>query len=295
MKTKTIIIIGLISIGTILGATLGGTHRFADNSEQGHPQKPETLGNSNIKNAYFDNNPSNDKTLLSMQQTINQLQNTLQMEIEKRKKLEQKVALLNKKFNLDIHNDTENANSRESFETTTVNPPSPQPKQTDFNEQAMVNVGVDPSKINNLKDTYEKAEMDRLYLRDQATREGWITSDRYTKAIAEIDNRTASVRDQLTEKEYDAYLYATGSANRVLVESVIGNSPASNAGIQVGDTILKYNNQRIFSWNDLTSATSSGDPNETVSVTIVRNGQEQQLYIPRGPMGIRLSTDSVAP
>lgn len=230
-----------------------------------------------------------------MQQTISELQNSLRQEIEKRKKLEEKVALLNQKFNMDFQNNSENPDSSNTSETATVNPTSSQSKQSDFNVQAMVNVGVDPSKINNLKDTYEKAEMDRLYLRDQATREGWITSDRYAKAVAEIDSRTATVRNQLTDKEYDAYLYATGRANRVLVESVIGNSPASNAGIQVGDTILKYNNARIFSWNDLTSATSSGDPNETVSVTIVRNGQEQQLYIPRGPMGIRLSTDSVAP
>ena len=205
------------------------------------------------------------------------------------------VAALDKKFNINVHNDIESDETSNSIDTPSETSASLQQKQTDFNEQAMVNVGVDPAKINNLKQTYEKAEMDRLYLRDKATREGWISSDRYAKAVAEIDERTSSARNQLSEKEYDAYLYATGRANRVLVESVIGNSPASNAGIQIGDTILMYNNNRIYSWNDLTSATSSGNPDETVSVTIVRNGQEQQLYIPRGPMGIRLTTDSVAP
>jgi len=295
MHTKTIIIIGLISIGTVLGATLGGGHRFGNHSETVKSDILNSTAKSGSTTSSFNFGTTSNQTLQSMQQTIDELKNSLQQEIDKRKQLEEKLASLDKKINGDIHNENESEDKSNTAPTTNATTASLQQKQSDFDEQAMVNVGVDPGKINNLKETYEKAEMDRLYLRDQATREGWINSDRYSKAVAEIDNRTKSARNQLSEKEYDAYLYATGRANRVLVASVIGNSPASNAGIQVGDTILKYNNERIYSWNDLTSATNSGNPNETVSVTIVRNGQEQQLYIPRGPIGIRLTTDSVAP
>jgi S1-C subfamily serine protease len=75
----------------------------------------------------------------------------------------------------------------------------------------------------------------------------------------------------------------------------LGGSPAANAGIKAGDTILQYGNKRIYSWNDLTTATSEGSAETTVTVTVERNGQQQQVYVPRGPLGIRLTTDSVLP
>jgi S1-C subfamily serine protease len=159
----------------------------------------------------------------------------------------------------------------------------------------MLDAGVDPVKVNFIKQSFEQAEMDKLYLRDQAKREGWINSKRYTDASKEIADRTKALREELNETEYDAYLYAAGRSNRVIVSSLLSTSPASNAGIEPGDTILKYDNKRVYNWSDLTNATSEGAPTDTVTVTIERNGQLQQVYLPRGPLGIRLTTDSVAP
>ncbi|KPJ97167.1 MAG: hypothetical protein AMJ55_00100 [Gammaproteobacteria bacterium SG8_15] len=164
-----------------------------------------------------------------------------------------------------------------------------------FNEQALMDAGIDQAKVSYIKNVFEQAEMDKLYLRDQATREGWTGSERFNDAMKEISDRTSELRAQLNDDEYDAYLYAAGRSNRVIVESVLSNSPASNAGIQAGDVILSYDNKRIYSWTDLTGATSEGAANTTVAVTIIRNDQRQQVYIPRGPMGVRLTTDSVAP
>ena len=158
-----------------------------------------------------------------------------------------------------------------------------------------MDAGVDQTKVSYIKNVFEQAEMDKLYLRDQATREGWMGSERFNDAMKEIADRTSALRAQLNDDEYDAYLYAAGRSNRVIVESVLSNSPASNAGIQAGDVILSYDNKRIYSWTDLTGATSEGAANTTVAVTIIRNDQRQQVYIPRGPMGVRLTTDSVAP
>ena len=159
----------------------------------------------------------------------------------------------------------------------------------------MLDAGVDPIKVRTIKDAFEQAEMDKLYLRDQAKREGWINEKRYTDAAKEIADRTKALRGELNENEYDAYLFAAGRSNRVIVSSTLSTSPASNAGIQPGDTILKYDNKRVYNWSDLTTATSEGSPSDTVPVIIERNGQQQQVYIPRGPLGIRLTTDSVAP
>ena len=299
MNTKIVTFIGLIGVGAVLGATLRGT----DNTNQPSLKPVLTSADSAPASTVGEFTPvvetSSDKIgMQDIQNALTGLQKQLQQEIEKRKQLEKKVARLEK----NIKSDSSNNNEQSSSASDSAIENAPNPHQPDssgqrnwFNQQAMLDAGVDPGKVNYIKDTFEQAEMDRLYLQDQATREGWINSERYTKELQEINNRTADLRNQLNEKEFDSYLYAAGLPNRVLVQSVLSTSPANNAGIQAGDTILKYDNKRVFNWSDLTGATRGGNPNETVSVTVERDGQTQQLYMPRGPMGIRLTTDSVAP
>ena len=190
--------------------------------------------------------------------------------MSQRKKLETKVALLEKQLGNSSSEISVEAEEADSEPTPTPDSPANPhqgsffgpsgARQNDqwFNEQAMLDAGVDPTKVNFIKDSFEQAEMDKLYLRDQATREGWINTKRYTDSVKEIEDRTKALRNELSETEYDAYLFAAGRANRVIVSSLLGASPASSAGIQAGDTILKYDNKRIYSWSDLTTATSDG-------------------------------------
>ena len=81
---------------------------------------------------------------------------------------------------------------------------------------------------------------------------------------------------------------AEGRNNRVRIEGVIDNSAAALAGIETGDIILRYSDERIFSFRDLRTATTSGDRDQPVTVQVIRDGEVVDLDIPRGPMGVNL-------
>jgi len=303
MKRQILVFAGLISVGVVLGATIMHAQNESDTSPDTDIQRM-TLKSKFSQDSHTPPDITEHTNLSSVNQALADLQNRLQQETENRKKLELKIAALEKQLSSGSATEKSTVSNTEDSENTTPDNPH-QAGITGqrfaggndqwFNEQAMLDAGIDSTKVNFIKQSFEQAEMDKLYLRDQATREGWINTKRYTDAAKEIIDRTDALQNQLSESEYDAYLYAAGRSNRVIVSSLLSSSPASNAGIQPGDTILKYNNKRVYDWSDLTAATSEGSPNETVTVTIERNGQLQQVYLPRGPLGVRLTTDSVAP
>jgi len=307
IKRQALLLTGLLGIGVALGATIVSTSHQPDKSssfDDSRAKLKASLDQQNITSTTASDTVPSETAMESGISSLDQLRNELKQEIESRKKLENKVAILEKLLNTSSSTGTSVPSETETSTSSPIqNPHEPgnsgagfSTQSNDwFNEQAMLDAGIDPVKVNTIKQAFEQAEMDKLYLRDQATREGWMNTKRYTDSAKEIADRTRNLRNELNESEYDAYLYASGQSNRVIVSSTLSTSPASNAGIKPGDTILKYDNKRVYNWSDLTSATSEGSPSDTVSVTIERNGQLQQVYLPRGPLGIRLTTDSVAP
>ena len=163
-----------------------------------------------------------------------------------------------------------------------------------FDEQALIEGGMDSVQASQLKAFFEQLEMERLYLRDQAAREGWDRA-RLRDEFRQLDDKEESLRDQLGESAYDAYLYASGQPNRVAVTSVLASAQAGQAGIEAGDHILRYDNQRVYNWRDLRTATTSGEISDVVEVEVDRDGETLQFYLARGPLGIRMDSLSVAP
>ena len=92
----------------------------------------------------------------------------------------------------------------------------------------------------------------------------------------------------------------TASTGDVRVRSVAANSPAQNAGIQVGDIVRSIDGRQITRANDLVSYVTSRarlHPDQEVTLEIERNGRPLQplTAIPRaeppegeGPLGIGL-------
>ena len=295
MNHKLLTFIGLISVGVVIGATLDALNKPEATSTDTQKADRNTAANS-LSNPFSATNNSNTDDMSDLKQTLQLLQQQVQEEIQNRQQLERKVALLEQE--LIPAGDKNNTDTSEVPASGTSSPHRPGTFSQNvnwFNEQALIDAGVDQTKVSRIKNVFEQAEMDKLYLRDQARREGWINSRRYSDATKEIADRTNALRSELSAEEYDAYLYAAGRSNRVIIESVLSNSPASNAGMLPGDVILTYDNKRIYNWSDLTGATSEGTANSTVAVTIVRDDQQQQVYVPRGPLGVRLRTDSAAP
>lgn len=140
-----------------------------------------------------------------------------------------------------------------------------------------------------------RIELDRLNLRDQASREGWMGSDRYREALNAMSEEGSSLREEIGDSAWDRYLYLTGEDNRVAVSSVIPGSAAEAAGLQPGDLIESYAGGQPFGYNDLRQATIEGEKGELVAVRIRRRDRLIDAWVPRGPLGVRLGMTRAEP
>lgn len=142
----------------------------------------------------------------------------------------------------------------------------------------------------------DRNELDRLELRDLAIREGWFRTDRYRQEVRRLSEETPDLRAEVGDEIYDRYLFASGHDNRVQVTSVINGSPAEAAGIQPGDVVDSYGGEQIFTQAELRGATSDGELGEMVPVRLRRaNGSKVQIWLPRGPLGVRMGRTRADP
>lgn len=155
--------------------------------------------------------------------------------------------------------------------------------------------GIDPYTAEDIVRRQNRLELERLDLRDKAIREGTIGTAEFRQQMLALRDQEVTIREEIDENAYESYLYHTGQPNRVAVDSVIMGSAAENSGIQPGDVILRYGNQRVYNSRDLRGATTAGERDEPVAVTISRRGSEMTLTIPRGPLGVRMSASSEDP
>ena len=162
-------------------------------------------------------------------------------------------------------------------------------------EQRLIDAGFDPMTAADLQRRMDAQQMDQLYLRDRATREGWINTRRFRREANNLRNNQGSMRAELSDTDYDRFLFATGQPNRVGVASVLATSPASKAGLQSGDTLLSYDGVQLFDVRQLIDVSTRGDAGETVVLEVLRDGQKTAVYIPRGPLGFNPNIMSVDP
>ena len=155
--------------------------------------------------------------------------------------------------------------------------------------------GVDPVLAEDIVRRQGQVELERLELRDQAIRDGSIGTPEFREKMRELRDQDVSIREEVNELAYDRYLYQSGQPNRIAVDSVILGSAAEQNGIQPGDMILRYEGRSVYNHRDLRSATSAGERDELVNVTVARNGSELTVTMPRGPLGVRLSPMFVDP
>ena len=81
----------------------------------------------------------------------------------------------------------------------------------------------------------------------------------------------------------------------MVIASIIPGSAAEIAGLSPGDVVMSYAGERIFSTNELQSATRSGVRGEFVAMNVDREGQRLFFDIQRGPMGVTLNREQQNP
>lgn len=165
----------------------------------------------------------------------------------------------------------------------------------ELNQETMIAAGVDPGVASEFMRRQSQLEMQRLELRDTASREGWVDSERFLAELRELDGDVGVLREEIGDDAYDRFLYLNGQPNRITVASVIDESPAQMAGMQAGDVVLGYADSRVFSYADLRNATRAGERSEYVVMRVQRQGETLELSVPRGPLGIRMDSDRLDP
>lgn len=156
-------------------------------------------------------------------------------------------------------------------------------------ERALIAAGVDAPTVEEIRRRRDELSLAEVYLRDQATREGWLGTPRFNEEMAEIARERVSMREEIGDDAYDRYLAALGHPNRVRVEEVFTGSPAEQAGLQAGDVVLRYGDARIFVPSDLVDETHGGASGESVRIEVLRGAERIAIDVPRGPLGVSVT------
>ena len=161
--------------------------------------------------------------------------------------------------------------------------------------ESLLAAGLDEQSARDLQRRTDQYQLARLELFDQATREGWSDTDQLNDRLETLNDSQPDLRTELGETAFDRYLYESGRPNRVSIASVIDGSAADLAGVQAGDMIFTYADERIFNVQDLQDATRAGNRGEYVTLLIDRNGEIERTDIERGPMGVTLQSSRQEP
>lgn len=155
--------------------------------------------------------------------------------------------------------------------------------------------GIPAATAEAIRDQVSQNRLAMLRLRDRAQREGWVNSSRYVKELGDLMKLSQDIHDQYGDDVYDRYLYASERANRVSAVAVYPGSSAAASGIQTGDLVLSYAQKNIYAMNDLKNATLEGEAGESVLVVLDRGGSRFSITVPRGPLGIEMRMERIAP
>lgn len=164
-----------------------------------------------------------------------------------------------------------------------------------YNIDNLIRGGIDPAVAEDIVRRKNAVELRRLELQDQATRNDYLNTQRYFDELELINQSDIDLRDELGDERYDKYLFDSKQNNRIRINAVMLDSPAEQAGIEQGDIVLSYDNQRMFSWRELKAATAEGELGEYVSITIYRSGEIFSFTVPRGTLGVQLGASRLAP
>ena len=100
------------------------------------------------------------------------------------------------------------------------------------------------------------------------------------------DSPETTLRAELGEADYERYRTAMGQPTSVGVADVLASSPGERAGLLPGDEIVAYAGNRVYDVGELNALTLEGTSGESVVLDVRRDGQNVQLVMPRGPIGI---------
>jgi predicted metalloprotease with PDZ domain len=145
----------------------------------------------------------------------------------------------------------------------------------------LVEAGFSPDQALHITERESELQLEALYAQYDAIRDG-EPSGPLTNRFDQQDQ----LRQELGDASYERYLDATGQSTSIGVQRVMDGSPGQAAGLQTGDEVIAYAGERVFNISDLNQLILEGAPGQPVVMDVLRDGQQIQLYVPRGPIGI---------
>jgi hypothetical protein len=146
-----------------------------------------------------------------------------------------------------------------------------------YRKERLVANGFAPDRADWIVQRTEQLRMEALQAQYDARRGG---------RPVEMDASDETLRAELGEADYERYLEAYGRQTTIPVRDVLASSPAERSGLKPGDEIVAYAGKRVFDLRELNGLTFQGTPGESVVVEVRRDGQNIQVVMPRGPLGI---------
>jgi hypothetical protein len=277
---QSLLLIAVLCLGILAGYYLlrgtapdpGGTNADAP------PVTPE------VTRPYPDNP---DDTLSRLQQRLTQAE-------QERVWLSERVAVLEEVIGkLGTYPDT--GTGTPATETNGETAPAAPAQTFRSSIEALIATGIPAEQAALIQARLDEYDLKQLYIKDRASREGWLKTPRYNKELRQARNAYRELRAEIGDDAYDRMLYALGRVNRVAVRDIMQNSTAEQYGLRANDRIIEYDSQRVFTSQELNALITQGTAGTLVLVRVQRDEQQLDFYLPSGPIGIRLAPSRELP
>jgi hypothetical protein len=279
-----------MGVGVILLVALGVGLGLADSlGSRGRDRRPDATPNAATdQSGSFDpgripggtlNAATDDRDL---REVVEGLRESLEEQIRRHEELRAEVALMRVGMS-GAASEVQDEEDADRKETPYANGWQAAGPAEGFDDGRLLQAGLHPSDAERLRAAWERVTLEEMALKDAARREGWYGKKRYRDELTTV---RSGLREELGENGFDALLFATGQANRILVTDVIARSSAAYAGFQEGDQILRYDGRRVFTPRELEKVAASGVSGSTVAVEVMRQGRSETLSVRRGPLGV---------
>ena len=277
---QSLLLIAMLCTGIFVGYyLLRGTE-----PDSGSPNAYAPSGTSDGARRYKDNP---DDTLALLQQRLTQSEQEQVWLVERVAALEAVIGKLG--TYPDIGTGTP------ATETSEETEPSSPVQTFRTSVEALIATGIPADQATLIQARLDEYDLKQLYIKDRASREGWLKTARYNKEQRQAQNAYRELRPEIGDDAYDRMLYALGQVNRVVVRDIMQNSTAEQYGLQANDRINEYDGQRVFSSQELNELVTQGTSGAPVLVRVQRDEQQLDFYLPRGPIGIRLASSREPP